>query len=112
MVEQQKNSAKKKDLRHFYTLDDRFHAIIFEGCNKQRILTVLQDMMSKNFNRVRLLSLSENLNTDTIISQHEQILEAIQNNDKETAENVVRKHLQLVTVDREELKERFPGYFK
>ncbi|MDQ0298068.1 DNA-binding FadR family transcriptional regulator [Salibacterium salarium] len=68
--------------------------------------------MSKNFNRVRLLSLSENLNTDTIISQHEQILEAIQNNDKETAENVVRKHLQLVTVDREELKERFPGYFK
>ncbi|RSL32191.1 GntR family transcriptional regulator [Salibacterium salarium] len=111
-IERQKESAAKNELKHFYQLDDEFHAIIFEGCHKDRILAVVQDMMSKNFNRVRLLSLSEKLNTETIITQHEQILDAIKNQDKETAEEVVRKHLQLVAIDREELKKKFPGYFK
>ncbi|RSL32181.1 FCD domain-containing protein [Salibacterium salarium] len=80
-MERQKESAAKNESKHFYQLDDEFH-VIFEGCHKERILGVVQDMMSKNFNRVRLLSLSEKINTDIIITQHEQILDAIKNQDK------------------------------
>ncbi|MFZ4453125.1 GntR family transcriptional regulator [Salibacterium aidingense] len=112
IIESQKEKAANNELINFYKLDDEFHASLYEGCDKQRILTVVQDMMSKNFNRVRVLSLSEKLNTDIIISQHEEMLNAIKAQDKEAAEQVVRKHLQLVTIDREELEKKFPGYFK
>ena len=110
-LELQKRYIKEKNFIEFHDLDDQFHSLIFSGCNKPRIWDVIQNMMSINFNRVRYLSLSEKLNTDKILSQHNKILEAIKLRDSELVETVVREHLNLVTIDREELTKKYPNFF-
>jgi DNA-binding GntR family transcriptional regulator len=112
ILEAQKKSIVSKDHEKFYELDDRFHSILFSGCHKSRIWDVIQNMMSINFNRMRYLSLSEELNTDIIISQHHEIVEAIKERNPKQAEKVVREHLNLVVIDRKELNKRYPNYFK
>lgn len=101
-----------EDINEFYRLDDEFHSLIFTGCNKSRIRVVLKNLMSINFNRVRILSLSEYLNLGMLISQHYQMVEAIRNKDKELADKVVREHLNLINLDTEEIKNKYPDYFK
>ncbi|SDH66975.1 GntR family transcriptional regulator [Alteribacillus bidgolensis] len=111
-IKLQKECIEENRMKDFYGLDDQFHSIIFKECNKSRTWNIVQNMMSINFSRVRLLSLSEKLNTDTIISQHEEIVQAIKERDVVQAEKVVRKHLSLVTIDYKELIKKFPSYFK
>ncbi|MGO4890438.1 GntR family transcriptional regulator [Anaerobacillus sp. MEB173] len=110
-LELQNKCIANKNYNEFYNLDDAFHSIVFEGCNKSRIWSVMNNMMKINFNRVRLLSLSEKLNIDLLISQHHEIVESIRSKDTERAEKVVRAHLSLITIDREELMKKYPDYF-
>jgi DNA-binding GntR family transcriptional regulator len=111
-LEAQEKCISEKKYKEFYDLDDDFHSIIFTECNKTRIWNVLQNMMSVNFNRLRFLSVSEKLNTDKIISQHHEIVDAIRAKDKGRVEKVVREHLNLVVIDRQELNKKYPDIFK
>jgi GntR family transcriptional regulator, rspAB operon transcriptional repressor len=63
------------------------------------------------FNRLRLLRLSRDSNWETIISQHKEIFQLIVNKDAERASEVMANHLQLVVIEQELIKERFPHYF-
>jgi DNA-binding GntR family transcriptional regulator len=111
-IEKQMETVKEKNFRKFYELDDEFHSIIFKGCDKARVWDVIQNMMSINFKRVRLLSLSNKLNMDEIISQHQEIVEAIAEKNSEKAVSVIRSHLKLVQIDKEELMNKYDDYFK
>ncbi|MFC0561373.1 GntR family transcriptional regulator [Halalkalibacter alkalisediminis] len=111
-LEKQEKCNREKNYKEFYDLDDEFHSIIFRECNKTRIWSVLQTMMSINFNRMRFLSLSENLNTDILIAQHHEIVDAIRAKDKVRVEKVVREHLNIVVIDRQELIKRYPDFFR
>jgi GntR family transcriptional regulator, rspAB operon transcriptional repressor len=111
-IEKQKETVKQKDFRGFYELDDEFHSIIFKGCHKPRVWDVIQNMMSINFKRVRLLSLSNKLNMDEIISQHQEIVKAIEKKDSRKAVEVIRSHLKLVQIDKKELINKYTSYFK
>ncbi len=110
-LEAQEKCISEKKYKEFYDLDDDFHSIIFKECNKARIWNVLQNMMSINFNRMRFLSISEELNTDEIIAQHHEIVNAIRAKDPVRAEKVVREHLNLVVIDRKALNKKYPDYF-
>lgn len=111
-LEAQKKCINEKSYEEFYELDDEFHSIIFSGCNKSRIWNVIQNMMSINFSRMRYLSLSEKLNTDKLIAQHHEIVDAIKEKNPLRAEKVVREHLNLVVIDSEDLKMKYPNYLK
>ncbi|MGJ9385702.1 GntR family transcriptional regulator [Salipaludibacillus sp. CF4.18] len=111
-LEKQEKCISEKKYKEFFDLDDDFHSIIFTGCNKTRIWNVLQNMMSINFNRIRFLSVSEELNTDLVIAQHHEIANAIRAEDKVRVEKVVREHLNLVVIDRQELNKKYPDFFK
>ncbi|QOY38202.1 GntR family transcriptional regulator [Anaerobacillus isosaccharinicus] len=111
-LEAQTRCIAEKNYQKFYELDDEFHSIIFSACNKARIWNVIDNMMSINFSRMRYLSLSEKLNTDKIISQHHEIVEAIKERNPLRAEKVVREHLNLVVIDRKDLNKKYPNYFK
>ncbi|MDQ0338043.1 DNA-binding GntR family transcriptional regulator [Caldalkalibacillus uzonensis] len=67
-IQEQEIVIKEKNYKQFLGLDDEFHSLIFSGCNKSRIWNVIKNMMSINFDRVRLLSLYEKFNWETIIS--------------------------------------------
>ncbi|WP_227939291.1 GntR family transcriptional regulator [Alkalihalobacillus deserti] len=110
-LEEQERCIAEKRYEDFFKFDDQFHSIIYLGCKKARIWNLLQNMMSINFSRVRILSISEQLNIDKLLSQHIEIVNSIKNQDPIRGEQVTREHLNLIKVDREELFRKFPNYF-
>jgi GntR family transcriptional regulator, rspAB operon transcriptional repressor len=93
-----------------FELDEQFHQILFYGCGKGRTWEIIQ-LLNSHFNRLRLLRLSRDSNWETIINQHKEIFQLIVNKDAEKASEVMGNHLQLVVIEQELIKERFPHYF-
>ncbi|MGG1576275.1 GntR family transcriptional regulator [Fictibacillus sp. NRS-1165] len=107
----QKKCIKEKDFKRMFELDEEFHHTIFEGCNKSKTWSVIQQM-NLDFNRSRLLRLVADHNWDHILNQHVQILEAIRKKDADLAEKLTEDHLMLAVIDKQLLKVHYPNYFK
>ncbi|MFC0472068.1 GntR family transcriptional regulator [Halalkalibacter kiskunsagensis] len=107
----QKRCVEVGDYKKFFELDEEFHETISEGCGRKRIWTVIQQM-NVHLNRVRMLSLAENHNWKILLTQHEDMIAAIKEQDSIKAKTVIRDHLTLVNNDQGELKVAFPKYFK
>lgn len=103
--------AKEKNYLRLFHLDEEFHHIIFEGCNKER-LWLLISQISLDFNRTRVLKLSSNFNLDKIILQHKKIVEAIVENEPIDGEKLIEEHLNQGDIDLQKLKLSFPSYFR
>ncbi|MFK3937758.1 GntR family transcriptional regulator [Alkalihalobacillus sp. NPDC078783] len=108
LQEQMMKNQKYDDL---FQLDGEFHRLIALSCGKVKVAEMIQHM-NVHFDRLRMLSLSSNLNWEAIYKHHQNILNAIVNKDANQAEKVMKEHLSLITVDQIALKEQFPIYFK
>ncbi|KHF40521.1 GntR family transcriptional regulator [Halalkalibacter okhensis] len=107
----QKRCVEVKDYKKFFELDEEFHETISEGCGKKRIWNIIQQM-NVHLNRVRMLSLTEKHNWDTILQQHEDMILAIREKNANKAKTLITEHLTLVNEDQGKLKEAYPMYFK
>ncbi|CAM3384745.1 GntR family transcriptional regulator [Marinicrinis lubricantis] len=107
----QEYCAEQKNYERLFQLDEEFHQAIFIGCGKQRSWNMLQQM-STHLNRLRILRLASNYDWDIILSQHRDMVQAIREKDADRAERVAMEHLSLVVVEKEELEEKYPTYFK
>ncbi len=107
----QKLCLEKGSYHRLFELDEEFHRLLFECCNKVRTWNMIRQMNS-HFDRLRILRLASNPDWDVVVSHHEAIFEHISNRDVEKAEEAITKHLKLVNLEKEELKKRYPGYFK
>lgn len=102
----------KNDSYHrLFELDDQFHQLLFEGCNKFRTWEMIREMNS-HFDRLRMLRLSSNTDWEMIVSQHEEIFHCISIKDVDRAKELITKHLNLVNFEKEELRLHYPKYFK
>ncbi len=100
------HSAKDRLLQ----LDNEFHELLFLISNKKFTYDLLGGMMT-HFDRVRRLSLSV-IKDSKNISDHRSLVDAIRRKDKESARNIITKHLSRYKLDEEELKKEYPDYFK
>ncbi len=91
-------------------LDNEFHTTLFRICHKERTFEMMQNMLI-HFDRVRTLSV-ETVKDIKIISDHKAILDAIRKRDKTAAVDMIVKHLSRYKLDRKEIMERYPEYFK
>lgn len=91
-------------------LDDEFHEILFQECNKIRTWQMIRQMNS-HFDRLRMLRLASNHNWSVIVSQHREIYQYIAQKVPEKAEESMFNHLKLVILEKVELKEQYPNYF-
>lgn len=91
-------------------LDNEFHEMIFGISNKKIIYDLLGGILT-HFDRVRRLSLNI-IKDSKVISDHRSLLEAIKAKDSETAQDIITKHLSRYKVDEQELREKYPSYFK
>ncbi len=99
------------DDKKLFEADEEFHKIIFEGSNKKRIWNSINDG-STEFQRIRMLRLAANSSWDDIFEQHKEIFDAIKNKDPQKAEEYMEEHLNMVTFDKDTVKEIYPNYFK
>lgn len=107
----QKIHIENNDSKKLFEADEEFHKIIFKGCNKKRIWNSINNG-STEFQRIRVLRLTVNSSLDNIYLQHEEIFNAIRNKNPEMAEEFMRKHLNMVSFDKKQVKENYPKYFK
>ncbi|MBW7459987.1 GntR family transcriptional regulator [Paenibacillus sepulcri] len=111
LVGLQKLCASENNYERLFELDEEFHKLIIIGCGKTRTWTLLQQL-NTHYNRIRLLRLAVNYDWANIIVQHEEIIEAIRGNNPDLAEQTMLLHLSQVNFEKEELKEKYPSYFK
>ncbi len=102
---------KNHDNKKLFEADEEFHKIIFEGSDKKRIWSSINDV-STEFQRIRMLRLTANSSWNNIFNQHKEIFDAIRNKDPERAEEYMKEHLNMVIFDKEKVKESYPSYFK
>ena len=99
----QKMYIENHDYTKLFRADEKFHQIIFEGCNKKRIWNIINEGSSE-FQRIRVLRLVSNHSWDNIYEQHEDIYNAIKKKDPETAEKLMKEHLNMVRFDKNKIK--------
>lgn len=107
----QKMYIENHDYKKLFEADEEFHKIIFEGCNKKRIWKSINDG-STEFQRIRVLRLAANSGWDNIYVQHKEIVNAIKDKNPENAEELMKRHLNMVIFDKNQIKESYPNYFK
>lgn len=99
------------DYKKLFAADEEYHKIIFDGCNRKRIWKSISDN-STEFQRIRVLRLVSNQSWDNIYEQHKEIFNAIKNKNENQAEESMRKHLNMVVLDKNQVREMYPNYFK
>ncbi|MGN1192662.1 MAG: GntR family transcriptional regulator [Dorea sp.] len=109
-IKEQKKYTDPDHAFKFLELDNEFHRLIFESVNKMWTYKIINDQMI-HFNRLRTLSLKSIKNQHTI-KDHEDILYAIQRKDAEMAEMLMTRHLTRHQMEKSELLELYPDYFK
>jgi GntR family transcriptional regulator, rspAB operon transcriptional repressor len=111
-IDLQELCVKREDFARFFELDGSFHGIIYSSCGKSRIWKMLEQM-SLNYNRVRMLNLLNGYyEMPKLFGQHEEIYFSIVNHDWETGKAIIRQHIGKALKDIEELKEKYPLYFR
>ncbi|GAE91963.1 transcriptional regulator [Gracilibacillus boraciitolerans JCM 21714] len=106
----QEFSLEKGSYQRLFELDDEFHYLLYKGCGKHRTWEMIK-RMNIQFDRLRLLRLSVNHDWNIIVDQHRKIFNAISAKDLIAAEQAVIEHLQLVEIEKNQLKQENAEYF-
>jgi DNA-binding GntR family transcriptional regulator len=110
-LENQKEYIKEKKYAKCLELDEEFHKTIFQGCNKVRVWSLIEQINAQ-YKRIRLLSFFVDINWNKAIKQHEEIIRAIKEKNMVKADNIITIHLEKLVFEQIELKEKYSEYFK
>ncbi|MGL5125422.1 MAG: GntR family transcriptional regulator [Fusobacteriaceae bacterium] len=96
----------------FFNLDNKFHEIIFRGCNKSNVWEQIK-ILSSHLNRIRLLDAMEKTSLELTSHQHEDIFNLIKNKDSgENVDKIIKEHVSSFHTQLEELYKKYPLFFK
>ncbi|WP_300393851.1 GntR family transcriptional regulator [Fusobacterium sp.] len=82
----------EEDSYEFFRLDNKFHEIIYEFCNKLNIWKAIK-RLSTHYDRLRLFDVFEKMNLKEILAQHEKIIEILEKGKFEDIDEIVMEHL-------------------
>ncbi|KIS03235.1 GntR family transcriptional regulator [Paucilactobacillus wasatchensis] len=111
ILQQQKLQIESRNVPAFFAADEAFHRKFYEITDKILVWDWLQ-IVNIHLNRFRWLRLKvAELNWDTLIEQHQHILDAVQHHNVEEAGFLASQHLHLMLEEQQTLLEKFPEYF-
>jgi GntR family transcriptional regulator, rspAB operon transcriptional repressor len=111
LISLQELCVEEKNFERLFELDEEFHKTIIVGCGKIRTWGMLQQL-NAHYNRIRFLRLAVNYDWQIILSEHNAITRAIREKNPDAAEQAMGEHLSRVNFEKEELREKYPSYFK
>ena len=111
VIDEQKSHAKKKDLERFNDADLTFHRTLFEAAGAPDLFALIRNR-SGHIDRIRRLHLPIGDKARQIISNHSAIVSAIADGEPDRAQAEMRDHLSRSLAFSDELRARFPDYFK
>jgi DNA-binding GntR family transcriptional regulator len=110
-IADQRNSAKDGDLERFNEEDLAFHLILYTAAGIADLWALVR-RQSVHIDRIRRLHLPVSGKAGQIIREHSAIVKAIADGDPDRAQSELRDHLSQSLAFSDELRARFPGYFK
>jgi len=102
---------QEKNHPRFFELDEVFHQTIFNGCKKNRIWGMMQQVHA-HYNRVRKLNIVGGYDLHLVLEQHKGLIQAIREQDTALGQKTIRLHLNKVRVDIKDLLHDYGHYFK
>ncbi|WP_457424425.1 GntR family transcriptional regulator [Roseateles sp. P5_E7] len=108
-LSRQADLAEKKDFLGFIAADKEFHRLMYVAAGLPRLWSVVV-RMSGHVDRLRLLHSPFTGKTESILDEHEAILNAIDSGDAEAATQAVREHLSGTLASVDEIQQRYPEY--
>lgn len=109
-IQHQAKALKEDQQEKFFRLDEEFHKIIFQACGKELCWEVIQNV-SGHYKRIRVMTLWNEESSQLILNQHQLLLDSIKNNDVNSADKVLKKHLCKLKDEELEMKQKYPDYF-
>ena len=98
-----------KDYAAFIAADKEFHRLMYAAAGLPRLWAVVT-RMSGHVDRLRLLHVPTEGKVESILTGHQDILEAIATGDADAAQQAVREHLSGTLASVDEIRERYPEY--
>jgi DNA-binding GntR family transcriptional regulator len=111
IIADQRNSEKNDDFERFTDADQTFHKTLYEAAGAPD-LWILVRQRSGHIDRIRRLHLPVKGKTAQIVRDHSAIVKAIADGDPSRAQSELRDHLSRSLAFSDELRARFPAYFK
>jgi GntR family transcriptional regulator, rspAB operon transcriptional repressor len=111
IIDEQKGHARKHDLERFNDADLTFHRTLFEAAGAPDLFALIRNR-SGHIDRIRRLHLPIGDKARQIISNHSAIVSAIADGEPDRAQAQMRDHLSRSLAFSDELRARFPDYFK
>jgi DNA-binding GntR family transcriptional regulator len=111
VIDEQKGHAKKGDLERFNDADLGFHRMLFDAAGVPDLWALIRNR-SGHIDRIRRLHLPIGDKARQIISNHAAIVSAIADGNPDRAQSEMRDHLSRSLAFSDELRARFPDYFK
>jgi len=103
--------AEEENYIKLFEFDNKFHEILFNGCNKGEVWSLIQQF-SSHVSRLRILSLAANFNRREVINDHKNIVNALKHNEKDNAKEVITAHIERISFDSEKLLSEYSEYFE
>ena len=111
MIEKQKKALDNLEILEFINCDDEFHRIMFEETNKLLCYNLITSF-SSHYRRIRYLSLKiENIPAN-VISQHQNLVQALKEGDSVKAQSILKNHIQKLIFEKEDIFTAYPDYFQ
>ncbi len=111
VVDEQKGHARKQDLERFNEADLAFHHMLFDAAGVSHLWMLIRNR-SGHIDRIRRLHLPIGDKAKQIVRDHSAIVNAIADGLPDRAQTEMRDHLSRSLAFSDELRARFPGYFK
>ena len=103
-------SGSRSDDIRFIDLDNQFHSCLFSAAKKDLVFQVIQDIVI-HFDRIRNLTI-DYVKPEDVLKQHQGIFKAIEERDRYLAIALTKEHLGRFRGIENELRDKYPGYFK
>lgn len=85
-------AAQTNDIIDIVEKDEQFHDAIFQATCNDRLITIINNLREQ-FYRYRMEYVKDIKQHSVLVTEHEQLLHAIFNQDSETAKQIMRTHL-------------------
>lgn len=110
-MQEQEIAAENEDSDLFFDLDQAFHQEFYKAAKKESVWDWLQ-LNNVQLNRFRRLRLkASDLDWQTLLRQHHEILQAVQKSDIDNPNYMIHSHLHLMLDEKETVMRQFKDYF-
>ena len=110
IIERQKEAAKADDTEAFHRADEEFHAALATVGQFQGIWDLIRQVKIQ-VDRYRRLTLPQAGRIETVIQEHESIVDALVDRDADLAVQRMEKHLDNLQLDIAVFRDMWPTYF-